>query len=283
MPMRLYAFIILVVSFPLPAHAEPTTVIHILNWHYVTQEEFAKDLGIELGDYSHLSNELGVYAPPAKDKTITPIIRYPASIQKIILKDQKELDEKYSAFLDDVEAVQEQQLTVLRSLIKKHKLKGVYLEGLTEKSYKRVLKTIETIKKDEKAKPTSVDPDDEFAEFDNDEFFNAVIAAINKTHLLELGAAGQLVVKGELKTLIPAEDSKAFEAANPFQSDGTVVFDKKADEAREDAIVRNLLKSDGVVVIVLGGDHDLADNLKRIGSGCKYERVAVPKYREVVE
>ena len=65
--------------------------------------------------------------------------------------------------------------------------------------------------------------------------------------------------------------------------DGTVVFDKKADEAREDAIVRNLLKAGGVAVIVLGGDHDLADNLKRAGRQVKYERVTVPKYRDVVE
>lgn len=87
----------------------------------------------------------------------------------------------------------------------------------------------------------------------------------NRLDLLELGAAGRLVVKGDLKTLLPTEDSKAFEAADPVRADGTVVFDKKADEARENAIVRNLLKSDGVAVIVLGGAHDLADNLKRVG------------------
>jgi hypothetical protein len=49
-----------------------------------------------------------------------------------------------------------------------------------------------------------------------------------------------------LKTIVPAEDSKAMAAANPVRSDGTVVFDLKAAHAREDAIARNLLKDDGV-------------------------------------
>ncbi|WP_298865474.1 hypothetical protein [uncultured Gimesia sp.] len=215
-----------------------------------------------------------------------------------ILEYQKELDERYSAFLDNVEAIQGQQVTVLKSLIKKHNLKGVYLEGLTEKNHGRTMKIIETIKKDEKtktekdekAKPKSKNPDDEFGEltFDSlskaadDEYFNAFIAAINKTHLLELGAAGQLVVKGELKTLLPAEDSKAFQAANPFLPDGKIVFNKKADKAREDAIVRNLLKGNGVVVIILGGAHDLSDNLERLAKGVKYTRVAVSKYKEIM-
>lgn len=80
-------------------------------------------------------------------------------------------------------------------------------------------------------------------------------------------------VKGELETLLVTEDSQAFEAANPVRSDGKIVFDKKADERREDAIVANLLRGSGVVVIVLGKDHDLRDNLKRLGPGVKYKRI----------
>lgn len=97
-----------------------------------------------------------------------------------------------------------------------------------------------------------------------------MVAARNRLDLIDLGAVGRLVLKGELSTLLPAEDSKAFEAVNPLKADGTVVFDKKDDKARENAIVRNLLNADGVVVITLGGDHDLADNLKRAGAGCQY-------------
>ncbi|HCO24668.1 MAG: hypothetical protein CME31_21710 [Gimesia sp.] len=90
--------------------------------------------------------------------------------------------------------------------------------------------------------------------------------AQHQVNLLEAGAAARLIISGGLKTLLQTEDSKAMEAANPVQADGSVVFDKSADEAREDTIVRNLLKVDGVVVIILVGGHDLADNIKREGA-----------------
>lgn len=231
---RLFPLILLL--FPLPAHAEPTTVIHILNWHYVSPEVYATDL-------------------KEQDSSLT----------------QEQIDQQYHEFLKSVDAIQNQQMQLLRGLIKKHKLKAVYLEGLTEKNDKGTMQFIETLKKYEKTK-TAPESD-----------FDRLVTAQNRLDLLELGSAGRLVVKGELKTLLPAEDSKAFEAADPVRADGTVVFDKKADEAREDAIVRNLIKAEGVVVIVLGGDHDLSDNLKRLARQVKYERVRVPKYREVVE
>ena len=49
------------------------------------------------------------------------------------------------------------------------------------------------------------------------------------------------------------------------------LFKLCADETPEDAIVRNLWKGSGVVVITLGADHDLRDNLKRLGVACKYQ------------
>lgn len=55
----------------------------------------------------------------------------------------------------------------------------------------------------------------------------------------------------------------------------SVVFDKKLEEKREDAIAKNLLKADGVAVIILGGGHDLSENIKRAGGSCQHERVAV--------
>ena len=40
-----------------------------------------------------------------------------------------------------------------------------------------------------------------------------------------------------------------------------VVFDEKANKAREDAIVRNTLRASETAVLVLGGAHDLSDNV----------------------
>ena len=43
-----------------------------------------------------------------------------------------------------------------------------------------------------------------------------------------------------------------------------VVFDEKANKAREDGIVRDMLeKTSGTAVLVLGGAHDLSDNVPK--------------------
>jgi len=39
------------------------------------------------------------------------------------------------------------------------------------------------------------------------------------------------------------------------------VFDEKANEVREDAIVKRMMKVSGTAVIVLGGAHRLSDNV----------------------
>ncbi|QDT94150.1 hypothetical protein [Gimesia algae] len=232
---RLFPLIFLLL--PLQTHAEPTKIIHILNWHYVSRDDFAADLRTEIGKS----------------------------------QSDDQIDKEYLSFLDDVKAIQKEQAELLRRLIKKHDLNAVYVEGLTEKNHKGALKFINTMKNYEATRQPSDDPIDR------------LVKAQHHLNLLEAGAAARLVMTGELKTLLPAEDSKAMEAANPVQADGSVVIDKKADEAREDAIVKNLMKADGVVVIILGGGHDLSDNIKRAESNCKYERVAVPKYRGVME
>ena len=47
------------------------------------------------------------------------------------------------------------------------------------------------------------------------------------------------------------------------------MFDQKVREAREDTIVRNLVKHGGTCVLVLGGAHDLTD-MKRLSDCCGY-------------
>lgn len=89
--------IVLLALFPFPAHTETTTVIHIRNWHSVSPEVCTTGL-------------------KEQDGTLT----------------QKQIDKRYSEFLGSVEAIQKQQMKLLWQLIKKHKLKAVYIEGLTE-------------------------------------------------------------------------------------------------------------------------------------------------------
>jgi hypothetical protein len=223
--MRLIAVLFLL--YPATVQAEPETIIHILNYHYVTPESFAADL-------------------KDQDSTIT----------------QEQIDRAYSYFLKVLEANQRDQMKLLRRLIKKHNLKGVYVEGLTEQNHKGTLRFIETLKKYERTKTDPPESD-----------IDRLVAAQNRLDRLELGAAGLLVVSGELESILPAEDSVAFEAANPVKVDGSIKFDKEAEERREDAIARNLMKADGVAVITLGEAHILGDNLRRLGSDSKYKRV----------
>ena len=63
---------------------------------------------------------------------------------------------------------------------------------------------------------------------------------------------GSTLIDNDIMAVIPAEDAAAYKATNPVQ-DGRVVFDKKANEACEDAIVRNTLRASETAGCVLGG------------------------------
>lgn len=75
--------------------------------------------------------------------------------------------------------------------------------------------------------------------------------------------------------VIGVEDPELYKQANPVKGD-QIVFDAKANEKREDAMVRQLL-TQPVSVVIMGGDHDLADNVRRIGDGACELIVVTPK------
>lgn len=100
----------------------------------------------------------------------------------------------------------------------------------------------------------------------------------HRLEMLRLGTVGRLELARKAVAL-PVEDLDAYLAANPVAKDGTVRFDPKAIEAREDAIARNLTQKDGLAIIVLGGAHDLTDNLRRI-DGVEYIRISTKAYLE---
>lgn len=97
-----------------------------------------------------------------------------------------------------------------------------------------------------------------------------------------MGAAAQLVISNELNSVLPLENAEAFESANPVNKDGKIQFDEKAEEKREDEMLKILLNEQGIKVIVLGGGHDLADNLKRMKlDSVQYVRVRQKGYQKV--
>ncbi len=155
---------------------------------------------------------------------------------------------------------------MLRQLAK-HGIHSVFLEGLTDKKLPAFRKHIATLRGFAKGKQKGETPIEQFmlAEFRND--------------LLQIGSPGRLMVSGTLRVRA-AEDTKAYEAANPIGKDGRVRINLKANERRESAIVKRLLAGGPVAVVVLGGAHDLSDNLP---ASCEYIRVVTKAYAECIE
>ena len=99
--------------------------------------------------------------------------------------------------------------------------------------------------------------------------------------MVEIGAAGRLLVSGEIEDVLPLEDEEPLNAANPVTADGQVRFDALKLQARHDAIVKNVLKEGSFGLMILGGDHDLSENVRRLGRGrYEYVRVTTKRYRE---
>ena len=68
-----------------------------------------------------------------------------------------------------------------------------------------------------------------------------------------MGAAGRLLISGEIEEVLPMEDDELLDAANPITSEGQVQFDEKKVQARRDAIVQNVLKAGPFGLMILGG------------------------------
>jgi len=160
-----------------------------------------------------------------------------------------------------VAEVQKQQRKLIRSL----RAKQVFHEGLTAEQMPLHKKKIKVLRDFKQYLP------------DGDAPFDQLVRYEYQTDMLLIGATGRLLIDGHIEAVAPAEEAKAYEAANPVKPDGTIVFDEKANEAREDAIVRKLMKASGTAVIVLGGAHDLSDN---VPAGVQLVEVTVKAYPE---
>ena len=80
--------------------------------------------------------------------------------------------------------------------------------------------------------------------------------------------------------MLPLEDEAAYRAADPVDSNGAVTIDLEKNEAREDGQVRLLLDSGPFALIILGGGHDLSENVRRLSDGqAEYIRVEVDAWK----
>lgn len=153
---------------------------------------------------------------------------------------------EYASWLTRTRRVQASQRMLLRCLAATQGVQAVYCEGLTDDDLPVYRMTIRAL---------------------------SLQDGIEASDLLHLGAAGQLLVTGTLRDVLPAEDVDAFAAADPFAT-GTPIFDGSANDAREAAIVQRLISGDPLAIIILGAAHDLSDAVRAVGT-CEYLRVFV--------
>src|SRR5262249_41503193 len=83
---------------------------------------------------------------------------------------------------------------------------------------------------------------------------------------LRFGAAGRLLVVGEVDAVLPLDEAELLDAARPIHYRGVVKADLFRGRARQDAQVR-ALQSGSIALIVLGGAHDLPDSMRALGLG----------------
>ena len=82
-----------------------------------------------------------------------------------------------------------------------------------------------------------------------------------------------------MEDVLPVEDARLYEKANPLSEDGHIELDPETIEAREDEMVKKMLDGGPFAFVVLGGGHDLSDNIERLGGGtCEYLTVETGWY-----
>ena len=230
------------VTVPVAAENPTHRIVHIRDHHFVAWERFAADLQ-------------SVFDEPISEA---------------------DMDDAYAAHLAEVEITQLYNQTLLLCLIDHHGLKSVYIGGLTDDDLPIFEAKIEAMRElprrigvtrawTEELKAMD-DPETErhAAEFEQalDDWEHA-----RRLDRLRIGAASQLYMDRKLESVLPADDAEAYAEANPITEDGAVDLDPQRIEAREDAIVRRLVDSEGCKLLILGGAHDLSDNVARLGKG----------------
>lgn len=130
-------------------------IIHVLNWHFIPKAMFAVAL---------------------QDQFDEPIT-------------DDETDRQYAEFLDEVEAVQQEQMTLLRGLIQKHGVKHIFLEGFSHEQLPAFRKRIEALRKFQKHMPKG------------DSLIERLMMEEFRSDLLDVGAPGRLVIAGEVEVL----------------------------------------------------------------------------------
>lgn len=175
-----------------------------------------------------------------------------------------------------MEQTQELQVAELRKLIAEHGLTHVWVEGVTPETVDTFRQVIQELRETEVATAKLRASEQQLAvilhnletsgESGNPRFESMKAAhedaqsmlSSRRAQSLRFGAAGRLLLSGELSDVLPLDDEEAHKAAYPVTKEGKVELDEEKIAEREKAMVDRLLGSDEpVCVIVLGTAHDL--------------------------
>lgn len=232
----------------LVACQKPTCrIVHIRDWHFVPFDLF--ELDVKQGAGKQLSD--------------------------------KEVGDLYAKHLNDVDQVTREQEKLLLKLAGSFGLKTVFAEGVTPQNltaYREAIKNYGILLKDVgdlKTKRLEIKGRAKVIDNEIDGLENEL-----RKEFLKYGSTGILMGLGKID-VSPLDDNDLLQKAKPI-AEGKVVENRENIEKRHDGQVEVLLKHGGVVVVVLGGRHDLTDSVRRLGGGrTEYVRVTTKKYRKV--
>ena len=176
----------------------------------------------------------------------------------------EEIHRRFEVHEARVESVQAEQQSLMLFLIDELQLKTVHLEGLCAEDAERFDRRLQQLR-------AAVDSERQHPSE------RCLAEAIRQDRLLA-GTAGQLSMDGRLSVL-PLEDRATFEAASPFKSDGSCVDDPQLTQQRDREIVRHLIHDGTVTFVILGGLHNLSDN---VPADCEYVRIETKRYAELM-
>jgi hypothetical protein len=257
------------VELGVPAEKPMHRIVHLRDWHFVPKNLYAIDIMNAAG--REVSGE--------------------------------EIDRLHQELLLEVEAVQLEQMALLRCLIRHHGLKRIYCEGLTTNdlpNYKERVAVLRDMEKDQipelrkqlgdvrnLMKGMQETGRTKTQGYEQAKRIETEVAAMLDQHqarLLELGAAGRLLIAGEIDEVFPLDDADLLDQARPITPGGKLRIDPRKLTARHDAQVKAVLDSGPFGLIILGGVHDLSDSVRRLGGDrCEYIRVTTRRFLEFSE
>lgn len=145
----------------------------------------------------------------------------------------------YEEFLELVDRIQQQQMDAIRQL----EVRQIWVEGQSDETiadFRRHVLRLRDVQLP-----------------DGDSPVDLLIRDIYREDLLQIGAAGRLLLTGEIDDVLPLEDHDAWRAAKPI--DGEI--GEASNEYRERAMAKRLPSR---AVIVLGAGHDLNKLLPQV-------------------